>query len=327
MHMLPSLVFPQLLADQKGSPAALMFWLSAEETDALLLNVDFHTLCAQFPCLFDPTGLARQLTMAMAVAGARSIAPAMFHRADAALPAKLAPGTQWIIGDWYLASPPAAIAADSAAGPRAPALQLLQLVAADADAREIEAVLRRIPVLFSHLLRLANSLCIDSSRRITDFVQAVQLFGRQQMRRWLYLMLFADAAGDLRSGMLLARAAVRARMLELTARASGMGKPEQEQAFLAGLFSMLGILFGMSLEEVLRPLEISSALRAAVLEHEGQIGRLLGMIVSAEQGDFVALIDALDALRLTHAAFTVLGIQAYAWMVEVVLDPLGRHHG
>lgn len=326
--MLPSLVFPQLLADQKGSPAALMFWLGAEETDALLLNVDFHTLCAQFPCLFDPTGLARQLTMAMAAAGARSIAPAMFHRAEAALPATLAPGAQWIIGDWYLAPPPAAVAiqADSPTDPRAPALQLLQLVAADADAREIDTVLRRIPVLFSHLLRLVNSLCIDSSGRVTDFVQAVQLFGRQQMRRWLYLMLFADSAG-LRSGMLLARAAVRARMLELTAGASGMGKPEQEQAFLAGLFSMLGTLFGMPLEDVLRPLEISDTLRAAVLEQEGEIGRLLAMIVSAEQGDFVALMDALDALRLAHSAFTVLGIQAYTWMVDVVLAPLGHNHG
>ena len=325
MHMLPSLVFPQLLANQKGSPAALMFWLGAEETDALLLNVDFHTLCAQFPCLFHPAGLAMQLTQAMVAAGARSITPAMIHRAEAALPANLAPGAHWIIGDWYLAPPPAAMGIQ--ADPRALALQLLQLVAADADAKEIDAVLRCIPVLFSRLLRLVNALCIDSSRRITGFVQAVQLFGRQQMRRWLYLMLFADSEGGLRSGMLLARAAVRARMLELTAKASGMGKQEQEQAFLAGLLSMFGTLFGMSLEDVLQPLEISDALRAAVLENEGEIGRLLAMIVSAEHGDFVALIDALDELQLAQPTFTVLSIQAYTWMVDVVLDSLGRSHG
>jgi hypothetical protein len=47
--------------------------------------------------------------------------------------------------------------------------------------------------------------------------------------------------------MLLARVVVRARSMELLARESGLDRSAQDLAFMAGMFSLLGVLFGSPL--------------------------------------------------------------------------------
>jgi EAL and modified HD-GYP domain-containing signal transduction protein len=75
-------------------------------------------------------------------------------------------------------------------------------------------------------------------------------------------MLFSSREGDPRSAMLLSRVAV-ARSMELLSKALGEDKHHQEQAFMVGMFSLLGVLFGMPLEEVLKPLTISESVQQA----------------------------------------------------------------
>ncbi|MBV5336453.1 MAG: HDOD domain-containing protein, partial [Deltaproteobacteria bacterium] len=114
-----------------------------------------------------------------------------------------------------------------------------------------EAVFRQDPILAYHLLRLVNSLCIGVDKHISSFSQAILILGRHQLKRWLNLMLFAANRDDYRTPMLMARVAVRARSMELLAKAGGFDRSEQDQAFMAGMFSLLGVLFGMPLSEVL----------------------------------------------------------------------------
>jgi EAL and modified HD-GYP domain-containing signal transduction protein len=152
-------------------------------------------------------------------------------------------------GDWYLAPPPKSTPTQAAS--RALSLKLMQLVATDADTCEIEAIFRQEPVLAYHLLRLVNSLGVGVGRHISSFSQAI---------RWLNLMLFAASRDDYRSAMLIARVAVRARSMELLAKAVGLDRWHQEQAFMVGMFSLLGVLFGMPLPEILSPLKLSDLL-------------------------------------------------------------------
>jgi len=320
MSALPAfpLLTVDLLSDRNRKPAALLLGFSAGAAEDLLPLVsqdDFRSLASRIPCLV-PAGLA---VPALLDAGC-SIAPAgSIARLDRPPEQPLPPQVSRIAGDWYLA-PPAKPAGNQAAS-RALALQLVQLVSADADTHEIEAVLRRDPALSYHLLRLVNSLGMGMSRQVTSFSQAILILGRAQLRRWLNLMLFSSRSGDERSAMLLARVAVRARLMELLARSSGLDKSDQEAAFMAGMFSLLGILFGMPLEEVLRPLKISDALQAALLRREGDIGGLLALVETAERAGPVA--PALQALSLPVAEFNLLQVQAHDWMLDVVRESAG----
>jgi EAL and modified HD-GYP domain-containing signal transduction protein len=322
-----SCILSALLADANGVPNALLFGFNAIEADALrpLLEAeDFITLTRQIPCLYrgtDPVLADPDMAAVLEAAGCKPIEDATIFRSNEPLAGPLPTGKQWVAGDWYLAPPAKPSSAQAAS--RALALQMVQLVLADADTHEIEALFRRDPALSYHLLRLVNSLGVGMGKKIASFSQAIVILGRQQLRRWLNLMLFSAREGDRRSNMLLARVAVRARQMELLAKASGLDKSKQELAFMAGMFSLLGILFGQPLDEVLKPLQISESLRGAVLEHAGDLGALLALIESSERADLDALDQALAAIQVSAEDFNLITVGSYNWMLNVVRDTQG----
>ena len=235
------------------------------------------------------------------------------------------PGIDWLRGDWYLSPPKAA--GGSVAMSRSLALRLMQLVAADADTCDIEAIFRQDPVLAYHLLRLVNSLGMSTGRRVTSFSQAILILGRQQLKRWINLMLFAANRGDHRAPMLLARVSVRARSTELLARSAGLERSVQEQAFMAGLFSLLGTLFGNPLEDLLASLNLNDNTRDAVLHRKQSIGKMLNAVEAAEKQDAGTLVSELDALGISIEDFNCATLEAHLWMADVVHDTQEKRYG
>jgi hypothetical protein len=325
------LVFLHLLADRKGKFAA--FRLLVEQGGEEFLSSfteqpDFLGLIGQIPCIYSsldsepvPIGLSGALVMA----GCKLMSSDQIARADQVLPASYTEEVEWIEGGWYL-SPPVKAQGNQAIS-RALALQLVQLVAADADNREIEDVFRHDPALSYQLLRLVNSLTIGAGRRITSFSQAIVMLGRKQLRRWLNLLIFASREEDTRSTMLLANVAMRARAMELLTRAAGLDVTLQEQAFMAGMFSLLGVLFGAPLEQILQPLQISDAMRSALLTRTGELGNLLGMLELCERGEFDALRQQLDVIAVSVTDFNLISVQACNWMLGVARESGEGHHG
>jgi hypothetical protein len=309
------LVFFRILAERGGKPAALLIDVGAGQAaalPALLGSEAWRSLCDRFACFYRPQS-DPALAGALRAAGWNEIAPGALCRADQPLAsASLPAAAAWVDGDWCMAPPPKASGAQAAS--RGHALQMVQLVAADADTHEIEALLRRDPTLSYNLLRLVNSLGMSTGRRITSFSQALLLLGRQPLRRWLNLMLFAARQGDVRSAMLLARVALRARALELLAKSRGLDKNTQDQGFMTGMFSLLGVLFGMALAEVLAPLALGDAVHAALLRREGELGALLTLFESAERGDLDGAGAQLEALQIPRAEFNQAMVDAACWM-------------
>jgi len=320
-------VFLHPLADRNGNPAALLF--DADHLQASGGPLDLPSLVLQelaggsMSCFYRDE-LPDAIRQPLAAAGWKPLAADKLHRADAALDKDLPPTVAWVEGDWFLAPPAKAVGNQAAS--RALALQLVQLVSADADTHEIEALLRQDPTLSYHLLRLVNSLGMGTGRRVTSFSQAILILGRSQLRRWLNLMLFSSRQGDQRSAMLLARVAVRARSMELLSKISGEDKPHQEQAFMVGMFSLLGVLFGMPLNEVLKPLTVGDAALEALLARGGELGALLSLVESAENDDHPALVAGLGELQIDHGDFNHIVADAYLWMQSVTAGKAGNSH-
>jgi EAL and modified HD-GYP domain-containing signal transduction protein len=323
---LGALVFFRVVADCKGRPAALLLEFGAGERDAvaaLTARAEVENLTLSMPCLFTPAAVDDALAAALQVRGWRALGPASVCRADQHLPDACAPGVSWIDGDWCMAPP--LVSPSAQVAERGIALQMVQLVALDADTHEIEALLRRAPAISYNLLRLVNSLGVGGGRRIISFSQALLLLGRQQLRRWLNLVLFAARQGDVRSHMLLARVSLRARALEMLARARGLDKITQEQAFMTGMFSLLGVLFCMPLAQVLAPLALGEAVQAALLRREGELGMLLTLFEALEKGDFASAAVQVDGLQIERAACNLALVDAAAWMQGAVRESQGGH--
>lgn len=322
MSMPPLLSFV-LMADQHLKPAAVELRVgdgSHQDLLPLIAHDSFSALAAGFPCLIRAElaqRLPAELLTALQQAGCQPVPDEQVCCADGQEKPVLPPATaRWLAGDWYMALP--AKRSGSQTASQALSLRLLQLVATDAETREIEAIFRQDPVLAYHLLRLVNSYGVGVGRHISSFSQAILILGRQQLKRWLNLMLFAASRDDHRSAMLLARVAVRARTLELLARAAGQDRAFQDLAFMAGMFSLLGILFGLPLPDILSPLKLNESLSKAVLEHAGVLGRLLQAVESVENADGAALTRLIGDFGLSIADYIPLSVEAHLWMLGVI---------
>lgn len=327
------LLFLQLLADRTGRPGAVLLQgaLGPDAAPAACraLADGLRAQGARFCCVY-PDGLAAPLAEALAQAGWLPLpAGSVLSAGGGAATAAPSPAIAWLSADWCLAplspAPAGKAAQASQAASRAIALQLVQLVTADADSHAIEALLRREPALSYHLLRLVNSVG-GGRRRVTSFAQAILILGRQQLRRWLNLMLFAARDDDVRSQMLLALVARRACAMELLARARGMDKLQQEQAFMTGMFSLLGVLFGLPLASVLQPLAISEVVLEALLAGSGELGAMLALLVAAEAGRQDEVAPALQSWQLAPQEFNRIVVDAHLWMAQVLAAPAAGSH-
>ena len=323
MRLTP-IVFLQLLADRSFNPGSVRVKVGEGDLNGLLpLTADerFPAFVSDFPCLIDASrtkDFPPELLATLLSTGCELLPDGLVFDSDAPTKPELPPGAQWLAGRWYLAPPPRTTSRQAAS--RALSLKLLQRVAADADTHEIEAIFREDPVLAYHLLRLVNSLGVGVGRSISSFSQAILILGRQQLKRWLNLMLFAAGQDDYRSAMLLAQVTVRARHMELLAKAGGLDRSTQDQAFMAGMFSLLGILFGMPLSEVLAPLNLNPTLSAAVLNAEGELGRLLRCVECMESADEAQLHAYLDDMNVSATDLNFITLEAHQWMLGVIHD-------
>jgi c-di-GMP-related signal transduction protein len=313
------------LANPQRRPAALRLHVGAQTPEAwaaLFADPALHVLCGALPCGLasaDTTTLDDATQALAADAGLIALPEAQVVQGPLDFPAQVSAG-HWVSGAWYQ-QPPAKPAAAQAAS-RARALQLVQLVSADADTHEIEAVLRQDATLSYHLLRVVNSVALGGRREITSFAQAILLLGRQQLRRWLHLMLFAARDDDPRSAMLGAHVTLRARSMELLAEACGLDRAAQERAFMAGMFSLLGTLFGQPMQQVLATLTLPDDLRHALLQREGVLGQQLNAVEAAEApGDDRTLSTLLAALGLPATSFNHLRLQAALWATQMSQAP------
>lgn len=288
------------------------------DSPAWLQGAPMQALASQVPCVVIDTDFDRwpdTWQSAATTGGLERVDAGRIARADSGFPAQLPLTQAWVAGNWYLQPPPKPNAAQTAS--RALALELVQLVASDADTRELEDVFRRDAALSYHLLRLVNSPAMGGQRVITSFTQAIMILGRQQLRRWLNLMLFAARQDDERAPMLMAHVSLRARCMELLAREAGLDRAHQEMAFMTGMFSMLGTLFGLDNTAVLQPLKLPEPMTEALMEHRGDIGTLLALLEAAEAGQGPAAWAGLGTLSLGGDAWQLALPQAALWMLDL----------
>jgi EAL and modified HD-GYP domain-containing signal transduction protein len=199
-------------------------------------------------------------------------------------------------------------------------LELLALIAKDADTAELDAVFRQESKLSYSLLRLVNSAAIAPSRPITSFAQAINLLGRRQLQRWLQLLVYADPNNGQHPNPLLQKAAARGHLLEslVAPGASGAATEElRDAAFMVGSFSLLHVLLNMPMSEIVHQLPLAEAVTMALTEHGGALGRLLGAVEAAEARDLQTAASRLGELGIDVDNHLAAQLGALAWAAKI----------
>ena len=219
-------------------------------------------------------------------------------------------GFAWFSGSFLLHRLPCARAHDGSSRKRM--LALLGLLARDAEACELETLLKQDPALSYHLLKLANSAAFAPAAAVTSFSQAIKVMGRRQLQRWLQLLLYARRSDDGPANPLLPLAAQRASQMAALRQAAGADRDDQDLAFMTGMFSLLDLLLDMPMHEIVAALNLSAPASEALCARAGPLGRLLAL-VERPQAD----PEGLRAAAVSAQTWWRSRLQAYHWAIQV----------
>ena len=172
-------------------------------------------------------------------------------------------------------------------------LDLLRLLVADVEHGAIEDALKRDAALSIKLLRLVNSAASGLRQRAVTIGSTIMLLGRQQLQRWLQLLIYSGDPGCDLPTPLMQLAATRSRMMELLAPHALEG-PSQELAFTTGMMSLMDAALRRPLAELVESLPLPPEMRLALLERGGRLGALLNLCERVEDGDPARVAAALS---------------------------------
>jgi EAL and modified HD-GYP domain-containing signal transduction protein len=194
-------------------------------------------------------------------------------------------------------------------------MKLMGLLLSDAATAELETALKPEPGLTINLLRMTNSVGAGCSEKITSLGHAITVLGRRQLQRWLQLLVFSAGNQNGTSNPLLLLAATRGRLMELLAAELHPGDIGfSDQAFMAGIMSLMPALVGQPIADIVAPLGLTANVRDALCEGSGPLGALLRLAESSELGDISRLTAALDELPgLSPKALNRAQTQALQW--------------
>ncbi len=196
-------------------------------------------------------------------------------------------------------------------------LKLMRLLNEDAELEEIEKTFRGRPGLTYKLLLLVNSVGTGLKEKINTVRHAMAILGRQQIKRWVQLALFAkdDCCGL--THPLVELAAVRACFMEQLAGRHPQLKNipgTSEQAFMVGILSLLESLYNISTDEIITSLNLSEEISAALISRSGPLGRLLTLAITTEQSYCRMPAEQFEQMGLTQEDVQVSLIKAYDWL-------------
>lgn len=194
-------------------------------------------------------------------------------------------------------------------------LRLLSQILGDSDNKEIEQTFKQQPSLSFNLLRLVNSVAMGLRNPVSSFSQALVMLGRSQLQRWIQLLIYTVSDGGSQSSPLLLLAASRGRLIELIAKTQQPGSSDyHDRAFMVGLLSLLDILLGVPMPEILDQLSINDEVKEALLDNGGRLGQLLILAERLEMGNFDAAKGIIAEAGISLAVLTAAQMETFRWV-------------
>lgn len=156
------------------------------------------------------------------------------------------------------------------------------------DLNTIRQIIEQDLSLTYSLLKLVNSALYGGRKKIENIQHALVYLGDAEIRRFVTLVVLANVSAG-QPEELTIKSVTRARFMELVT-IEILNEKHRSSAFLAGMLSLLDIILGVSMGDVLKQLPLSSEIAKALKSREGVWGYLLQMTEIYERGEW----DALD---------------------------------
>lgn len=211
----------------------------------------------------------------------------------------------------YYFERPSAVTAKLSNPAYATVIQLINQVRKEADPAVIEELLKRDPTLSFKLLRYINSAGFGLGVEVTSFKHAVMILGLKKLFRWAALLL-TTIKNDNAPPVVANFAVTRARFMELLA-AECLPPEDCDNAFLAGVFSLLDVMLGVPMEQALQDIVLPSDINDALVERTGLLAPFLQLVEACEVADGDEVAEMARALQLSNEQINRAHLDALVW--------------
>jgi len=196
-------------------------------------------------------------------------------------------------------------------------VQLINMLREDADAHELEKVIKNYQALYINLLKFMNSAAFFTKGNVSSIKHAIALLGRDHLTKWLYLILYAGPNNDSFDNPLLVTAQVRARAMENICKETRLGEQKSGSAYLIGLISLMDVVFNKTIEEIVKELNIEQEIKDAVVNEAGELGKLLRMVKDYEKDDIEAMQKHFNEIGVDVDKFSKIMIESFSYACTI----------
>ena len=177
--------------------------------------------------------------------------------------------------------------------------------------KELEESFQRDLPLSYKLLRIVNSAAMGR-REVWSIGHAIRLLGRGALYQWLSLLLLGGGASGGVQDELSRASLARGRLCELLGTAAGVPRAGPS-LFITGFFSLLDVVLGVPMNELVGQLDLASDVRAALLAREDFYGAVLALAEAYEEGDWAAVLVGAADVGVEAAEIPALFRESLAW--------------
>ncbi len=179
----------------------------------------------------------------------------------------------------------------------------------DVDMKELEELIRQDVSLSYRLLRMVNSAYYALDTKVESIRHALVILGLKQIRAWLTILAMAEVND--RSTTLMTTAMIRGKMCELLSQS--MGYKQEDRYFTIGLLSILDAIMDLPMNEVLENLPLTEDMNAALMQHTGNMGAILGCVIAYENGEW----SEVEATNFSPITLRDSYLASIAWASEI----------
>ncbi|ADZ91390.1 putative signal transduction protein [Marinomonas mediterranea MMB-1] len=145
--------------------------------------------------------------------------------------------------------------------------------------RSLADTVERDPNLAFRVIKLTKAVPYHRQFSIPNVQRALEIIGLRDLLKWVTLAMFSSVEG--KPDCLTSMALSRAYFCQLLAHEIF---PEQQGAFLTGLFSYLPAIFEEDMTSLLESIPLDSQIKDALLAKRGNLGSILKVVCDFEAG-------------------------------------------
>ncbi|ARK21591.1 EAL and HDOD domain-containing protein [Sporosarcina ureae] len=176
-----------------------------------------------------------------------------------------------------------------------------------------DLIMRDVSISYK-LLRFINSLAFDIPRQISSIKQAIMLIGLNGTKKWLQVLMLHDLGVEQQDGrvkVLVELSLRRARTCEQLAKYNR--KPNKDEYFLTGMFSLIDAVMRRKWEDILPLLSLSDVIIATLNGKQTEMSSYLQLVKAVECFDWETVERLSAELSIPKKVLSEIYLQAMRW--------------